>query len=226
MKYRFVRHWAAPLILCVALVTGCSSKGSEPHYLVRVNDQVVTVDQFKRAVDAAGEEAFPGEQDVSISVLRDLRMRVLNQLSEELIIAAHAKVIGVTVSKAEVDEAVNAIKADYPDNTFEETLLENAVSFDTWRQKLATRMLVDKVVKKEIVDQVQITSDDVAGYIRTHFPDGAPAGERADAAHQKIVRHLRHEKAEVQYPGWIESMRAKYPVQINQEMWNRLADSK
>ena len=145
-------------------------------------------------------------------------------MSEELIITTHAATIGVAVSDAELAQAVEAVKADYPDETFEETLLENAVSFDAWKQKLATRMLVGKVVEKEIVDTVEITSTDIATYIQKYYPDGAPAGEDSDAIHQKIVRHLRHQKAEQIYPQWIESLREKYRVDINQKRWQQLVD--
>jgi hypothetical protein len=34
---------------------------------------------------------------------------------------------------------------------------------------------------------------------------------------------LRHQKAEKRYPEWIESLRERYPVDVNQERWNQLA---
>jgi len=223
VKHTSVIRKFAALIATLAMVLSCSQKSPDQDYLIRVNDRVITVDQFKRSVDAASEEAFPGEQNVSLENIQDLRVRVLNQLSEELMIAAHASTIGVSVAEAELAGRVDAIKADYPDNTFQETLLENAVSFESWKQKLAMRILVEKVVEKELVDQVDITSADVAAYIQDHYPDGAPDGESPDTINQKIVRHLRHQKAEKRYPEWIESMRELYPVDVNQERWNQLA---
>ncbi len=214
------------VFLALTILLGCTREAPEKDYLLRVDGHVVTVGQFLRSVEAAGEEAFPGERSVSAAALQDLQMRVLNQLSEELMIAAHADSIGVSVSDAELSRAVDDIKADYPDDTFAETLLENAVSFETWKQKLAMRMLVDKVVEKEIVDKVEITSTDVAAYIQAHYPDGAPGGENADVVNQKIVRHLRHQKAEQMYPQWIEQLRQKYPVDVNQKRWTRLVEAK
>jgi hypothetical protein len=85
------------------------------------------------------------------------------------------------------------------------------------------RMLVEKVVEKELVDQVDITSADVATYIQNHYPDGAPDEESPDTTNQRIVRHLRHQKAEKRYPEWIESLRERYPVDVNKERWNQLA---
>jgi hypothetical protein len=223
VKHTAVIQNVAALIAIAAIVSSCSQKSPDQDYLIRVNDRVITVDQFKRSVDAASEEAFPGEQNVSFENIQDLRVRVLNQLSEELMIAAHASAIGLSVDDAELTSRVDAIKADYPDDTFQETLLENAVSFESWKQKLAMRMLVEKVVEKELVDQVDITSADVATYIQNHYPDGAPDEESPDTTNQRIVRHLRHQKAEKRYPEWIESLRERYPVDVNKERWNQLA---
>ena len=223
MKHTAVIQNVAALIAIAAIVSSCSQKSPDQDYLIRVNDRVITVDQFKRSVDAASEEAFPGEQNVSFENIQDLRVRVLNQLSEALMIAAHASAIGLSVDDAELTSRVDAIKADYPDDTFQETLLENAVSFESWKQKLAMRMLVEKVVEKELVDQVDITSADVATYIQNHYPDGAPDEESPDTTNQRIVRHLRHQKAEKRYPEWIESLRERYPVDVNQERWNQVA---
>ncbi len=201
---------------------GCAQKSSKDDYLIRVGGSVVTVAEFKTFVEAASEEAFPGEQSVQTDALNDLRMRTLNQLTEELIISERAKQIGVQISETELEQAIQAVKADYPDDTFEKTLLENAVSFSAWKQKMATRMLVDKVIAKELVDKVEITSDDVSAYFQAHYPEGAPEGEDANQINKKIVRHLRQQKAEKMYQDWIDSLRSIYPADINQQQWNAL----
>lgn len=200
---------------------GCT-RTSREDYLIRVGSSMVTVAEFKVRVEATSEEAFPGEESVNPDALNDLRVRILNQLTEELIISERAKQIGVQISDVELDQAVESIKADYPDDTFEKTLLENAVSFSAWKQKMATRMLVDKVIARELVDKVAITSGDVSAYFQAHYPDGAPQGEDADQINKRIVRHLRQQKAEKMYQDWIESLRKMYPADINQQQWNIL----
>lgn len=216
------------LLLMAAMVNlfGCGPDAQDDAYLIRVGGSTVTVAEFKRAVEASGDEAFPGEQAIGRKALNDLRMRVLNQLSEELIIAERAKQLNIAVTDQELEKAIAAVKADYPDDTFEKTLLENAVSFQAWKQKMATRLLIDKVIAKELVDNVQITSDDVAAYFQTHYPEGVPIGEDADRINERIVQHLRHQKAEVLYKNWIKKLRTLFPVDVHQQRWNRLVDEK
>jgi parvulin-like peptidyl-prolyl isomerase len=212
--------------MCLILFWHCSRPAQDHGYLIRVGNSTVTVTEFNHAVEAAAEEVFPGEQEVSAASQNDLRMRVLNQLAEELIISERAKALGIRVSDEELARAVADIKSDYPDNTFEKTLLENAVSFQAWKKKLAIRMLVNKVIKSELVDKVEITSQDVAAYFQSHYPQGVPEGENAKEIDQRIVRHLRQKKAEGMYPDWIKNLRKIYPVDVNKKRWNRLVGQK
>jgi hypothetical protein len=214
------------LMAGVLSICACGLNAQDDAYLIRVGTSTITVAEFKQAVEASGEEAFPGDQTIGPKALNDLRVRVLNQLSEELIISERAKQLNIRVTDQEVEVAVAAIKADYPDDTFEKTLLENAVSYQAWKQKMATRLLIDKVINKELVDQVQITSEDVAVYFQTHFPEGIPKGEDADQINKRIVQHLRHQKAEELYKSWIENLKNAFPVDVHQQRWNRLVESK
>jgi hypothetical protein len=214
--------WAVSLfVLC-----SCSKKSKDDDYLIRVGQSVVTVAEFKRVVEAVSEEAFPGEEAISPAAMNDLRLRVLNQLTEELIITQHARQLGIHVTDEELEASITNVKADYPDDTFEKTLLENAVSFQSWKQKMATRLLIDKVIDKELVDRVEITSQDISKYFQAHFPDGVPDGEDADQINKRIVQHLRQQKAEKMYQAWIENLRKVFPVDVHQQRWNRLMEAK
>lgn len=214
------------LLLCVVLLCGCGRKNAGDDVLLQVGGQFVRLAEFQRDVEAAAEEAFPGEHKPNPDSLNDLRVRVLNQLTEELIICEYAGGLGLEVTEAELDKAVQAIKADYPDQTFEETLLENAVSFQVWRQKLARRLLVEKVIAKELVDRVEITTEDVAEYYKTHYAQGPPADQSEKDLNVKIITHLRQQKAEKMYQGWIDGLRKSYPVSVNQKQWDVLVRGK
>ena len=210
------------IVISLPAIDGCSRKKVEDEYLLRVHSLSMTPSEFNQAVKAASEEAFPGEQNVAPAVLNELRMRVLTQVTEEMMIGAYAADHGIEISDAEVDKAVAAIKADYPDNTFEETLLENAISFQFWRKQLARRLLVEKVIAKELISPVQINSEDIAEYVKANYPDGVPEDQDSDAFNQKIIKHLRQQKAELAYKEWINGLRQSYPVEINRPTWDRM----
>jgi len=214
------------LVVGVLCFCACGSDSQEEAYLIRVGTSTVTVAEFNRAVEASAEEAFPGDQTIDLAALNDLRVRVLKQLSEELIIAERAKQLNIHVTDQELAAAVADVKADYPDDTFEKTLLENAVSYQAWKKKIATRLLMEKVINKELVDKVEITKADVSAYFQKHYPEGLPQDEDADQINERIVQHLREQKAEALYQGWFEELKAAFPVDVDQKQWKRLVKSK
>ncbi|KJS32608.1 MAG: hypothetical protein VR64_05880 [Desulfatitalea sp. BRH_c12] len=225
-KYSCHVRWMtviAVVMVGALLCSGCTRK-KDTEYLVRVRDRSLTVFDYNRAVEAAAEEAFAGERDVGADELIELRVRILNQLTEEMLISVFAADNNIQITPEELIKAVDAIKADYPDNTFEETLLENAVSFSSWKDKLATRLLVEKVIGSELIDTVQITSGDIEQYYKDNFPQGLPAESDADATHRKVVKHLRLMKAETAYKEWIERLRQTYSVDINKSAWESLKE--
>lgn len=213
------------LVLVMLCLCACFNNSQGDDYLIRVGSDIITVAEFKSRVEATSEEAFPGDQDISPKSMNDLRVRVLNQLSDELIIMQRGKQLGIDVSEQELEASIAAVKADYPDDTFEKTLLENAVSFESWKKKMATRLLVEKVIAKELVDKVEITSNDVADYFRKHYSGGVPEGEDVDQVNKRIVQHLRQQKAEEIYQNWIESLRENFPVDVHQERWNQMVEA-
>jgi hypothetical protein len=215
----------AGLVAIIMSLCACFQRSQDEGYLVRVGSDIITVAEFKSRVEISSEEAFPGEQTISPSSMNHLRIRVLNQMTDELIIMQRGKQLGVIVTDDELEASIAEVKADYPDDTFEKTLLENAVSFESWKKKMATRLLVDKVIAIELVDKVEITSKDVADYFRKHFPGGVPEGEDADQVNKRTVQHLRQQKAEEIYQNWIDSLRKNFPVEVHQQRWNRLVEA-
>lgn len=214
--------WLAWLALLQVVLLGCSQKQAQDDYLIRVGSQTITVNEFKQTVEMAGEDAFADEGESQPGDHKDLQIRVLNQLSEELVILEKAKELGIHLSEEQIDKAVNKIKADYPDNTFEETLLENAVSFAIWRKRLAARLMIEKVIAKELVEKVTISPQDIAEYYHAHYPEGTPEDAQQEDVNKRIVEHLRQQKAEENYKSWMEKLRAAYPVELNHKQWDRL----
>ncbi len=209
------------LLVLVLSGAGCVREKATEEHLIRVGRLTLTLSEFNQEVRAAAEEAFPGETQIEFALISDLRKRVLNQLGEEMMLAAYAADNGIELTPEELNRSVAAIKADYPDDTFEETLLENAVSFKLWQRQLAARLLAEKVIAREVVDKVSITSEDVTEYYTNHYPTGIPETEDADDIHQRIVTHLRRQKAESAYKEWITALRETYPVEINRQVWDR-----
>ena len=121
------------VLLILGLLTSCMNSGpnsgNEP--LIQVGDRVMTVLEFNEAFEIV-RSAYPQNIKDEPDDLRNAQLRLLNQLAIEMIILERAEELELSVSDDEMNKAVNDIKSDYPEDTFEKTLLKTAVSYESW----------------------------------------------------------------------------------------------
>lgn len=232
--YKFI--FSAGVFLIICTLAGCGDYGSDSHsvpgdnYLIRVGDSVTTTVEFNRAFEIV-KTAYSHNALQEPDFCREAKLRLLSQLIEEMIILERAKELNIGISDSELDEAVAQIKGDYDDNAFEQTLLEHAVSYHLWKKELGRRLLIEKVVERELKEHVEITPEDISSYYKKHYnglggPSGGPSGgqDKADGdLNRMIVKQLRRKKVEEAYKPWIENLRKKYLVEINKKEWGKIA---
>ncbi len=219
-------HVCRALCLAVTMaVVGCSGPDSpspQEAVLIRIDQQHITQAQFERAFEAA-RIAYSDEHTVDPRVIENARLRLLNQMVEEVIIDRRANELGITLADAELEAAIQAIKQDYPEDTFEQMLLESAIPYSLWRDRLGVRLLMEKVVDRELVQPVTITAQEIETYYKAHEEDFAVDDGKPQEVDLKrrIVEQLRREKVEAAYPGWIDGLRKRYQVEVNWELWEQ-----
>ncbi len=211
------------------LFLGCGEKNSGlgNEELIRLGDRVVTVLDYNEAFEISkiASETRSGEKSGD---LRNAQLRLLNELILETVLLERADEIGINVSDNELEKAVAAIKGDYPSGEFEEALLEFAVSYETWKNRLRSRLIMEKVIENELGSRITITSEDIAEYYKKNLKGKKSESDSTAASgdiNEIIVKQLRREKAEERYNTWIEELKAKYKIEINSEQWEKITDS-
>jgi len=212
-------------VLMATVVAGCSGPDSTPPHeavLIRTDRQTITQAQFERAFEAA-RIAYSDDRSVDPKVIQNARLRLLNQMAEELIIDRRAEELGIVLEDAELDAAIQELKKDYPDNTFEQMLLESAIPFSLWQERLRVRLLMEKVVDRELVQPVTITAQEIEAYYKANEKElSGKAGKSPEMDLERhIVAQLRREKVEAAYPQWMGGLRQRYQVEINWELWEQ-----
>jgi len=217
-------------MLLVGVLAGCvnsgSNSGNEP--LIRVRDRVLTVFEFNEAFEFI-QSAHPQDLKDHPEDMRNAQRRLLNQLAVEMIILERAKELGLSISDEELNKAVAEIKSDYPEDTFEKTLLKTAISFEIWEARLKNRMLMQKVVDSELKDKIVITPEDIADYyernLKTRAQESEIAGSKDDL-NEMIIKYLRREKAEKAYTVWINNLKKQYNIEIYSAQWEKISGSR
>lgn len=218
------------LIIVGLAFVACEQKEPDmgKEVLIRVADREMTVLDFNSAFEIA-KIAYDDNIKENPEDLINAQIRLLNQLTVEMILLERAEELGIIVSEAELDKAVSAIKSDYPQGEFEKTLLEFAVSYDAWEKRLQNRLIIDKVIDEELDSRITITPEDISAFYQKNYQDREDnSGSTRDSEdiNEAIVKQLRRIKAEESYNSWIEELRGKYEIEINRDQWERLTGSK
>jgi hypothetical protein len=223
---------AVPLAILVMCGYGCQSEYSIPDdaVLMTAGQQELRQDEFERAYRVYRSAHGAGlEEDPAVE--RASKLRFIHQLADQLVLLEYANDIGLEISEEALNQAVEDIRGDYPDDLFEQMLLENAINFEDWKKALRVRYVIDQLVRQELALNVQITEEDIASYYQNHAseqpaPSSTVPGEGADQVDQMIIQQIRRQKTEQAYAPWMENLKAKYPVTIDQAVVKQiLADT-
>lgn len=217
-------------LLLAYILFGCANAGTESddEYLIRVGDRVVTVIDFNNAFEFA-RSAYSHNLRQQPIELKNAQLRVLNQLTLELILLERAEELGIVISDSEVEKAVSDIRGDYPEGEFQQTLLESAVSYDDWKNRLKTRLIIERVTEKDLEDQVSLTPEDISKFYEENMKRqglDAESTQRPTEIDDTLMQQLRRKKAEEVYHSWIKNLKEKYSIEINHTRWEKLTGSK
>ena len=224
----FFPAWA---LLILSMLCGCGGGGNRDlneKVLIRAGGSVVTVRDFHEAFESGITSPSRLFQDPE--ALRDEKYRILNRLTEELLILERARELNLRVGDGETARVVDDLKKDFPDDTFEKTLRENGISFPTWKKALKRRLLMEKVVRKDLSEtsfRTPLTVNGDRAADDTKNPpenvaenadasgDDAPPGDDEDLSGTPA----RTTAAEVAYPEWINRLKQQYAIEIDWKLW-------
>lgn len=217
-------------VFILLVLASCEQEESDlgKEVLIRVGDRVMTVLDFNNAFEIT-KIAYDDNIKENPEDLINAQIRLLNQLTVEMILIERAEKLGIGISAAELEKAVSAIKSDYPEGEFEKTLLEYAVSYEAWESRLKNRLIIDKVIEEELKNRIAITPEDISEYYQKNYQgreNNAGSTPESEDINETIVKQLRRIKAEESYNSWIEELKGQYAIEINRDQWERLTGSK
>ena len=217
-------------IVLLLFLSACEQKEADlgKEVLIRVADRAMTVFEFNNAFEIT-KIAYENDIKEHPEDLRKAKIRLLNQLTVEMILLERAEELRISVTEAELEQAVSGIKGDYPEGEFEKTLLEFAVSYDSWKDRLRSRLILEKVIEEELKNRITITPEDITDYYQKNYQgrqEESGAGQSPEDINEAIVKQLRRQKAEETYNSWIEDLKGQYEIEINSVQWEKITGSK
>jgi parvulin-like peptidyl-prolyl isomerase len=170
------------VFLFIAL--GCSKQGersARDQVVIRVDHQVLTLAEFNEYFEQTSLSS-DSEDDPDNNAVRQARNSFLLQLVEEMIIMRRAEELHLSISPEELDVAVLEIQKDYPKEDFEDMFLKKAISFEAWKERLRKRLLVEKVMREDLLTEDSVTIEEMRDYYNKHREDWS-RGQEIRARH-------------------------------------------
>lgn len=144
-------------------------------------------------------------------------MDLVSDLSDEAVLLAAAAAKGIDVCAKELDLAVADFKKDYPEDSFDQMLLERAISYPVWKKRLKKDMVIRKLIMQDLVAFQEIHPEDmIAFYDRFAGQNGAQINNNSKMMDEKdLVLRLRMEKSQDVFGEWLKGLQDSYPVNID-----------
>jgi len=150
------------IFFCLPLLA-CKERGEAASpVLVRVDNRTVTLDQFRREF----AKTQPAGQELSAEEKNQLERAFLVQVIDRELTLAEAERLHIQVTPAEVEQAIQGYRSEYPDGSFDEVLKERGISYEEWRQELELGLLVEKVMKEAVDAKLAVSDEEIANYYR------------------------------------------------------------
>ncbi len=202
---------------------GCSRSANientaAENFVLKSGIMEISIHEFAEELEVR-RAAYPYDITDHPQEYNELVIRLVDQLSDELILSRHAGEKGVAVTASCIQKEEDRIREDYPDKSFEAMLLEMAVPYHFWKRRLARQLLLDKVIQQDLEEKITFTPDEMADFYQAHEEryktDQGASSKSKISTEFELVTDLKREKLEMEYPKWLKKLKGIYPVEIS-----------
>jgi hypothetical protein len=142
---------------------------------------------------------------------------LVSDLSDEAVLLAAAAAKGIDVSANELDAAIADFKKDYPEDSFDQMLLERAILYPVWKKRLKKDLVIRKLIMQDLVASQELYPEDmIAFYDRFAGQEEARGNNNPKMMDEEdLLLKLRMEKSQEVLGEWLQGLQAGYPVHID-----------
>ena len=165
-------RFGAVLIVCVLLFSGLAQASVLLDRVVAiVNQEVITWSELYKSMEADASPAVRAmKEDERRKVFSENEAYFLETLINVRLQLQEAKNLGVGVSDAELQDAIDNIKKKYSmtDEAFKESLKGEGFTYDEYKKRLREQIIISKIVNTQIRNKIVVKDEDIRKFIAEH----------------------------------------------------------
>jgi len=136
-------------------------------YIVAVvNQEPITHTDVEKRVSRIQESAAPGAR---LPAFEELRRQVLDALIDEKVQISYARVIGVNVGDAELDQAIENVAAQNQLTLSElrQRMAVDGLDYDRYRASLREQLLLQRLREREVTARIALSEEEITNFLNT-----------------------------------------------------------
>ena len=204
--------------IAMVMGSGCTDqkKVEEKGSIIKAGTVEISRADFARELEVK-QANYPYDIKYRPSEYNAMVLDLVSDLSDEAVLLAAAAAKGIDVSAQELDAAVTDFKKDYPEDSFDQMLLERAISYPVWKKRLKKDMVIQKLIMQDLVASQEIHPEDIIAFY-DRFAGQTEAQNNNNSAmmdEKDLVLKLRIEKSQEAFGNWLQGLQTSYPVLID-----------
>jgi parvulin-like peptidyl-prolyl isomerase len=152
------------VLVCPALSACGIFDRSEEEIVIIVGERTVNETELKKDIMYITSGMGLTEQAV-----KEVLDSLIVKLVDHYLILEYGRQSDITISKKELDSALEGIKNDYPEEeVFREMLLNRYLDYEEWKEGLRRQLLVRKIISEVYGGISPVTPDEIRTYFDSH----------------------------------------------------------
>lgn len=156
--------------LCCTLCLGCSTQSSDQGIVAKVNGEPIFLEQLEARHDLK-YLAGTGGYVPSVERLQSEYGMALSEMVINMLVSQYLANRDLEVTDQELDAVEMQVRADYPEDSFEQMLVEEYIDLALWREQLRATLSQEKLFQKVLRPRISIEYQEVDAYYRENIVD-------------------------------------------------------
>lgn len=127
---------------------------------IKVKDFTV---KLRNALNLLGSTSGLKEEDIV-----NIKREALDDLIEEKVMLIQAEKLGLKVTDDDLKKRVEEIRKDYTGDQFAQVFGGEKVDYKIWSEELRKRLLLEKLINREVSSKIIITDDEAQAYYQSN----------------------------------------------------------
>ncbi|TNF52620.1 hypothetical protein EP227_07080 [bacterium] len=136
-----------------------------------VNNDIITWSELRGTIEMEARMVLEGlEGEAREQKIQEIRKTFLNTMIDIKLQIQEAQKAGLSVGSAETESAIADIKKKYnlTEDAFIESLRAEGLDIVGYKEKLSEQILISKVIRQEVSENIFISDSEVKEYYETH----------------------------------------------------------